>query len=64
MHAGRQLGFCNGVALTPDSKRAVSNLATIQFIGEYFGGGRPDHVELARQIDSENCLVLNVLTVW
>ena len=31
-------------------------------IGEYFGGGRPDRVELAQQTDSENCLVLNVLT--
>jgi para-nitrobenzyl esterase len=31
-------------------------------IGEYFAGGRPDRVELAKQDDSENCLVLNVLT--
>lgn len=31
-------------------------------IGEYFGGGRADRVELAQQQDSENCLVLNVLT--
>jgi para-nitrobenzyl esterase len=31
-------------------------------IGAYFGGGRPDRAELARQVDSENCLNLNVLT--
>jgi para-nitrobenzyl esterase len=31
-------------------------------IGEYFGGGRSDRVQLAQQVDSENCLVLNVLT--
>jgi para-nitrobenzyl esterase len=31
-------------------------------IGDYFAGGRPDRIELAQQADSENCLVLNVLT--
>ena len=31
-------------------------------IGAYFGGGRPDRDELSRQVDSENCLNLNVLT--
>ena len=31
-------------------------------IGEYFGGARPDRVELASQPESEDCLNLNVLT--
>jgi para-nitrobenzyl esterase len=31
-------------------------------IGVYFGGGRPDRVDLARQPESESCLNLNVLT--
>jgi para-nitrobenzyl esterase len=31
-------------------------------IGDYFCGGRKDQLGLAQQTDSENCLVLNVLT--
>src|SRR5690349_1969438 len=38
------------------------NIFTHPIIGEYFAGGRPDRLELAKQSDSENCLVLNVLT--
>ena len=38
------------------------NIFLDPIIGEYFGGGRPDRVELAQQTDSENCLLLNVLT--
>jgi para-nitrobenzyl esterase len=38
------------------------NIFTDPVIGEYFGGGRADRVELSAQTDSENCLVLNVLT--
>jgi para-nitrobenzyl esterase len=42
--------------------QAPGVIFTDPLIGAYFGGGRPDRVELARQIDSENCLNLNVLT--
>ena len=38
------------------------NIFLHPLIGEYFAGGRPDRVELAKQIDSENCLNLNILT--
>ncbi len=38
------------------------NLFLDPVVGEYFGGGRPDRVALCQQPDSENCLVLNVLT--
>ncbi len=31
-------------------------------IGEYFAGGRKDAVQIANEMDSENCLVLNVMT--
>ena len=31
-------------------------------IGDYFCGGRKEQLGLAQQTDSENCLVLNVLT--
>jgi para-nitrobenzyl esterase len=46
----------------PRCVQASGNLFLNPQIGEYFGGGRPDRVELAQQTDSENCLVLNVLT--
>ncbi len=32
-------------------------------IGEYFSGGRLDRTELAQQLESENCLNLNILTL-
>lgn len=46
----------------PRCVQGRGNIFTSPIIGEYFGGGRPDRLELAKQIDSENCLVLNVLT--
>jgi para-nitrobenzyl esterase len=35
---------------------------TSPLLGEYFSGGRPDAVKITAEPDSENCLVLNVLT--
>jgi para-nitrobenzyl esterase len=46
----------------PRCLQEPGNIFLSPAIGEYFGGGRPDRVELAKQTDSENCLVLNVLT--
>lgn len=46
----------------PRCVQGAGNIFTNPIIGEYFAGGRPDRVELSRQEDSENCLVLNVLT--
>jgi para-nitrobenzyl esterase len=46
----------------PRCVQAPGNLFLNPQIGEYFGGGRPDRIELAKQTDSEDCLVLNVLT--
>lgn len=46
----------------PRCVQGPGNIFLNATIGEYFGGGRPDRVELAQQVDSENCLVLNVLT--
>jgi para-nitrobenzyl esterase len=50
---------------TVNGPRCVQSPGSIflnEQIGAYFGGGRPDRVELARQVDSENCLNLNILT--
>ncbi|HZT31966.1 MAG TPA: carboxylesterase family protein [Bryobacteraceae bacterium] len=46
----------------PRCVQGPGNILLSPLIGEYFGGGRPDRVEISRQDDSENCLVLNVLT--
>lgn len=46
----------------PRCIQGQGNIFINPIIGEYFAGGRPDRVELSRQDDSENCLVLNVLT--
>ena len=46
----------------PRCVQGEGNIFTNPLIGEYFAGGRPDRLELAKQSDSENCLVLNVLT--
>ena len=46
----------------PRCAQGPANLFLSPVIGEYFGGGRPDRVELSAQTDSENCLNLNVLT--
>jgi para-nitrobenzyl esterase len=50
---------------TVTGPRCVQGLGVIFLdptIGEYFSGGRPDRAELSQQVDSENCLNLNVLT--
>ena len=52
----------DGTITGPRCVQGEGNIFLDPVIGEYFGGGRPDRVELARQTDSENCLVLNVLT--
>jgi para-nitrobenzyl esterase len=46
----------------PRCVQGPSNIFLSPMIGEYFGGGRKDRIELAKQEDSENCLNLNVLT--
>lgn len=43
-------------------QRSVGTIFTVPSIGNYFSGGRADAAELTDEIDSENCLVLNVLT--
>jgi para-nitrobenzyl esterase len=55
-------GVRDATVTGPRCVQSPGNLFLNPQIGEYFGGGRPDRVTLARQIDSENCLVLNVLT--
>ena len=42
--------------------QGAGNIFMSPLIGEYFAGGRPDRAELSKQADSEDCLVLNVLT--
>jgi para-nitrobenzyl esterase len=46
----------------PQCVQAGGNVFTSAQLGDYFGGGRADRPELAKQPMSENCLVLNVLT--
>jgi para-nitrobenzyl esterase len=46
----------------PRCVQGPANLFRNPVIGEYFGGGRPDRIQLSEQTDSENCLNLNVLT--
>lgn len=55
-------GIRDAVETGPRCVQGPGNIFLSPTIGEYFGGGRPDRVELSRQSDSENCLVLNVLT--
>lgn len=55
-------GVRDATVTGPRCIQPPANLFLDPIIGEYFGGGRPDRVELAQQSDSENCLVLNVLT--
>ena len=55
-------GVRDALITGPRCVQAPGNLLLNPVIGEYFGGGRPDREELAKQMDSENCLVLNVLT--
>ena len=55
-------GVRDATVTGPRCVQAPGNIFLNPVIGEYFAGGRPDREELAKQIDSENCLVLNVLT--
>lgn len=55
-------GVRDATVTGPRCIQPPANLFLDPIIGEYFGGGRPDRIELAQQPDSENCLVLNVLT--
>ena len=55
-------GVRDAVATGPRAVQGPGNIFLSETIGEYFGGGRPDRLDLARQADSENCLALNVLT--
>ena len=55
-------GLRDATVTGPRCLQPPDNLFLDPIIGEYFGGGRPDRVELVQQVDSENCLVLNVLT--
>jgi para-nitrobenzyl esterase len=58
----KSTGVRDATVTGPRCVQSPGNLFLNPQIGEYFGGGRPDRVTLAQQIDSENCLVLNVLT--
>ena len=40
----------------------ASSIIAAPAIGDYFGGGRPERLELPPKTASENCLTLNVLT--
>ena len=40
----------------------ASSIIAAPLLGEYFGGGRPERLELPPKVASENCLNLNVLT--
>lgn len=55
-------GVREATATGPRCVQGPGNIFLDPRIGEYFGGGRPDRIELAQQTDSENCLLLNVLT--
>jgi para-nitrobenzyl esterase len=55
-------GVRDATATGPRCIQGQGNIFLHPVIGEYFAGGRPDRVELAKQTDSENCLNLNVLT--
>ena len=55
-------GIRDATLTGPRCVQGPGNIFTNPIIGEYFAGGRPDRLELAKQTDSENCLVLNVLT--
>ena len=55
-------GVFDATVTGPRAVQGSGNIFLSPLIGEYFGGGRPDRVALAQQTDSEDCLVLNVLT--
>ena len=54
-------GVRDAIATGPRCVQPHGNLFD-SVIGEYFSGGRKDRLGLDQQKDSENCLVLNVLT--
>jgi para-nitrobenzyl esterase len=58
----RWAGIRDATVTGPRCVQGAGNIFLNPTIGEYFGGGRSDRVELSKQVDSENCLVLNVLT--
>ena len=58
----RWAGVRDATVTGPRCVQGQGNIFLHPIIGEYFGGGRPDRIELAKQVDSENCLNLNVLT--
>ncbi|MFN7923232.1 MAG: carboxylesterase family protein [Bryobacteraceae bacterium] len=60
--AEKWVGVRDGTVTGARCVQGPGNIFMSPLIGEYFAGGRPDRVELSRQVDSENCLVLNVLT--
>jgi para-nitrobenzyl esterase len=55
-------GVRDATVTGPRCVQGPGNIFLSPIIGEYFGGGRADRVELAQQTDSENCLGVNVLT--
>jgi para-nitrobenzyl esterase len=55
-------GVRDATVTGPRCVQGQGNIFLHPIIGEYFAGGRSDRVELAKQMDSENCLNLNVLT--
>jgi para-nitrobenzyl esterase len=55
-------GVRDATVTGPRCVQSPGNIFLDSRIGPYFGGGRPNRVELAQQSDSENCLVVNVLT--
>ncbi len=58
----RWAGVRDATVTGPRCVQGKGNIFLDPVIGEYFGGGRPNRVELSQQTDSENCLGLNVLT--
>jgi para-nitrobenzyl esterase len=55
-------GVRDATVTGPRCVQGPGNIFLSATIGEYFAGGRPDRVELSRQVDSEDCLNVNVLT--
>ncbi len=58
----RWVGLRDATRNGPRCIQAPGNLFVNQLVGAYFSGGRADAGEQVEQQDSENCLVLNVLT--
>ena len=55
-------GIRDAVQAGPRAVQDPASIFTWTLIGNHFSGGREDAVGLTSQPDSENCLVLNVLT--